>query len=54
MFIPTHQVYDEVVGKAYSLWTKDEKRKINIDLKTKNFIIMSLDDNKLYDVHYCK
>lgn len=47
LFISTHQVNDEVVYKPNSLWTKEEKRKFEIDFKTKNFMIMSLDDIKL-------
>lgn len=51
---PTHQVNDAAVDKPYSLWTKEEKIKIEIDLKSKNFIIISLDDFKLHDVRHCK
>lgn len=54
LFIPTHQVDDEVVDKSHFLWTVEGKRKINIDLKINNFTIMSLDDSKFYGVHHCK
>ena len=54
MFIPTYQVNGKVVDKLDSLWTKEEKRKFDIDFKTKSFIKMSLDDSKFFYVHQWK
>lgn len=47
-FIPTYQIDGEVVDNPDSLWTVEEKRKFEIDFKTKFFIVMSLDDKNFY------
>lgn len=36
-------------GKTYSPCTEEEKRKRDINIKSNNFIIIFLDDSKLYD-----
>ena len=41
-FIPTHLINNVVVNKPRSLWTKDEKKKVQYNLKAKNIIIASL------------
>lgn len=53
-FIHAYQVNGEVVNKPYFLWTEEEKRKFEINFKTKSFIIMSLDGNKFFRVNHCK
>lgn len=45
LFIPTHRINGEVVDKLYFLWTEEEKSKFEIYFKTKNFLVMSLDEN---------
>lgn len=49
-FIPTYQVNRKLVDKSDSLRTEEEKR----NFKTKNVIVMSLDDSKFFYVHNCK
>lgn len=39
MFIPTYQVDEKVVDKLDFLWTKEEKRRYEIDFKKIIFII---------------
>lgn len=43
LFIPTHQVNEKVV----------EKKKFEIDFRTKNFLVVYLDDNELFYVNSC-
>lgn len=35
LFISTHQIHGEVVDKIDSLWTVEEKRKFEIDFKSR-------------------
>lgn len=52
MFIPIHGVNDKVVDKPDFLWTKEEKRKLEINVKIMSFIIMFLDYIKFHCVHH--
>lgn len=52
-FIPTHYTNGEVVDKPNCFQTIEENRKFEIDLKNKNFLDISLDDNQLFYVHNC-
>lgn len=51
MFIPTHQIYGEVVYKPYTLWIVKEKRRVEIDFKAKQFLVIILDDSKLIYIY---
>ena len=52
-FIPTHLVNNVVVNKPRSLWTKDEKKKVQYNLKAKNIITASLSIDEFYRVSNC-
>lgn len=45
MFIPTHNINSELIDKLDFLWTVEYKRKIEIDFKAKNLVVMSLSEN---------
>lgn len=53
LFIPTHHINNEVVDKSDFLLTKEEKRKFKIDFKTKNFLVVFLEENQFFYVHTC-
>ena len=50
-FVPTNQLNREVVDKVDFLLVIEKKRKFEIDIKTKNFLVTSLDDRKLLYVY---
>ena len=52
-FIPTHLVNNVVGNKPRSLWTKDEKKKVQYNLKAKNIITASLSIDEFYRVSNC-
>lgn len=49
-FFPTHHVNGEVVDKPNFLWIEKDKRKFRIDFKSKNFLVMYLNENKFFCV----
>lgn len=53
-FVPSHQANGEVVDKHDFVWTVEEKRKLEIDFKAKNVLVMTLDDSKLLYIYNCK
>lgn len=54
MLIPTHRIVRQVVDKLNFLWTVAKKRNFEFDFKTKNFLVMSLNDSKVLYVYNCK
>lgn len=53
MFITTHNVSDEVIDKHGFLWIEEKMKKFEVDLKTKNVLVMSLKENQFrYVLNY--
>ena len=52
-FVPTHLVNDVVVNKPRSLWTKEDKEKVQYNLKAKNIITTALSIDEFYRVSNC-
>lgn len=50
----THHINGLVVDNNYFLWTVEAKRKFKINFKTKNFLVMYLDDKQLLYVYNWK
>ena len=53
-FVPTQSINDKVVDKPRSLWTEDDKRKVQYNLKARNIITSALSYDEFYRVSNCK